>query len=178
MISLKKHIDSLGDSEVILSFSGKLTIDVINHSLMLVEKRLLERKVKTRFVKKIYNVLVEGLQNIFHHGAKDEDDSIPALFSVSYDSESFKITLCNSIKKEIVEKLKVKLDAVNQMDKNEIVEEYRKVLDNGIVSEKGGSGLGFLDMKRKTKNNIDYNFFKDERHINFLVNLTIETNNE
>lgn len=178
MLSLDEHIKSLGDSDVILSFSGKLTIEIINNTLVLIEKRLYDKEVKNVYVKKIYNVLVEGLQNIFHHGLKDENGSIPCLFSVSTKRDVFNITFCNAVNESVVEKLKSKLIAINAMNKTQIVEEYRKVLDNGIISDKGGSGLGFLDMKRKTKNDIEFNFIKDKEHINFIVNLTIQTNNE
>lgn len=176
LITLEQHIDkNLKNHEIIISFSGNLDVNVLNSALIVVEKKLNERNEKLRYTKKIYNVLVEVLQNIFHHGVKNAYNETFSIFSVSLYNNVYFIYCGNYIEDKLEPLLANKISAVNLMNADEVVEQYRKVLNNGIVSAKGGSGLGFLDMKRKTKNNIHFSFFPDSKHTFFLIELNINT---
>jgi hypothetical protein len=56
---------SLG--EVVVSYKGSINADVIADTLSLVEVKLENSEVHNSIKKKLYNVLVEGLQNLYHH---------------------------------------------------------------------------------------------------------------
>ena len=53
---------------------------------------------------------------------------------------------------------------------------YREILDDGIVTDKGGSGLGFLDMFRKSKNILGYKFYNEETYTFFVLHITLNVN--
>lgn len=173
VVYFEEHISKLKGHDIIISFGGNLDVEVLNNALVIVEKKLIEKDMHLKYTKKIYNVLVECLQNIFHHGIKNEEGNAQCVFSVSFFQNKFYIYSGNFVPNTIVNSLSQKINEVNKLSSDEVVNQYRKVLDNGIISDKGGSGLGFLDMKRKTKNNIGYDFSAAGDHTFFMLNLTI-----
>ena len=46
---------------------------------------------------------------------------------------------------------------------------YKKQLREGILSPKGGAGLGFIDIRRKTGNHLDYSFVKIDKETSFFI---------
>ncbi len=64
---LKEYYSNLSKGDVILAYKGSITSELINDILEAVETKLEEANADSRLRKKIYNVLVESLQNLFHH---------------------------------------------------------------------------------------------------------------
>jgi hypothetical protein len=135
--------------------------------------------------KKVYNVLVESLQNLFHHV-----DTVPSGFDeigadrfgllfVSKMESGYRIVTGNFIRNEKIEKLEEKIKRINRSTKEEIKELYKFILNHQKISEKGGGGLGLVDIARKTGNKLGYRFvdFSDNRsffYLDILVNEDIE----
>ena len=76
--------------------------------------------------------------------------------------DHYLITTGNFILSENVNKLKTKLDYINGLEKDELKAYYKEVLNNGQMSNKGGGGLGMIDIARKSGQKLDYSF----SHIN------------
>ena len=53
-----------------------------------------------------------------------------------------------------------KIDKINSMSKEELKDMYKFILNHQRLSEKGGGGLGLVDIARKTGNRLDYTFEK------------------
>ena len=62
----------------------------------------------------------------------------------------YSIITGNYILSANVEALKSKLDRINLMSKDELKEYYKEILNNDTFSEKGGGGLGMIDIARKS----------------------------
>ena len=65
--NLKEYYSNLSKGDVILAYKGSITSELINDILEGVEKKLEEADADSKLRKKIYNILVESLQNLFHH---------------------------------------------------------------------------------------------------------------
>ena len=65
--------------------------------------------------------------------------------------------------------LRNRLDEVNALNKEELKEYYKKVLNNGEMSLKGGGGLGMIDIARKTGEKLDYNFLEIDNKVSFFT---------
>ena len=65
--NLKEYYINLSKGDVILAYKGSITSELINDILEAVEKKLEEANEDSKLRKKIYNVLVESMQNLFHH---------------------------------------------------------------------------------------------------------------
>ncbi len=169
------------DEKVILSFKGELTPELLTSIL-----HVLEAKVKSiDFVKlkrkRIFNVLVECFQNLYHHIDETQLTRIngkqekSALIMVKYVDESFIVRTGNFVSNNEIEGLKHKLDTVNELNAEELKELYQSKLKKNSHSEKGTAGLGFIDIARKSKGKLDYEFLKiDTESSFFCLNVVIE----
>jgi hypothetical protein len=64
----------------------------------------------------------------------------------------------NPIRKVNVPILKQKLDQINGLDKDGLKDLYKEIIKNTTISEKGGAGLGFVDMARKSGERLEFDF--------------------
>jgi hypothetical protein len=60
------------------------------------------------------------------------------------------------------------LDQINAVSKDELRELYKKILNNEQFSEKGGGGLGFIDIARKSGQKLNYSFKAVNDNVSFF----------
>ena len=133
--------------------------------------------------KKVFNVLVECLQNLYHHIDSNDDqdrnftriEAKSALFMIAKKDNHFVIRTGNYIDNESAAELEKRLDTINGMDKDELKKYYQEVLNNGALSEKGTAGLGMIDIARKSGNKLEYQFLPiNEQNSFFCLNIKID----
>ena len=171
-----KHCNKINENEVLLAYKGNVTAEIITNSLSLVESKIENSSTHQITKKKVYNVLVESLQNLFHHvdDAPQELNLLSkegrqyGMFSLSKNQDSYKIFTGNFIKNEHIFKLKEKIDKINNLSKEELKEFYKTVLNNQRFSDKGGGGLGLIDIARKTGNKLFYEFDQINDKVSFF----------
>jgi hypothetical protein len=91
--------------------------------------------------------------------------------------KGYSIITGNYILNENISALKNRLDEVNSLNKDELKEYYKKVLNNGEMSLKGGGGLGMIDIARKTGEKLEYNFLEIDNKVSFFT-LNIKVSNQ
>ena len=101
---IKEYYNKLNGGDVLLAYKGSVTSDLISNVLEVVEAKLEELNEGSKVRKKVYNVLVESLQNLFHHVDElpqemhDKFDPKFAVLVVSrVDTNVYKITTGNFI---------------------------------------------------------------------------------
>jgi hypothetical protein len=76
-----------------------------------------------------------------------------------------------------IEELTNILNHINTLDKEGLKELYKTQMREGRLSEKGGAGLGFIDIARKTGRKLDFHFLPiDEENHFFVLTSTISRN--
>ncbi len=161
---LENLVSDLDIRGAVLYFKGNVDSEVINKALDLVEGKLLTTRETPRLRKKVYNVLVESLQNLYHHA-----DNIPRGYHASRSDrfglvvmeklgKGYRITTCNFVAAVRVKELEEKLTRINRSTPEEIKELYKDILNHQEITEKGLGGLGLLDIARKTGHRIDFRF--------------------
>lgn len=150
-----QNVDPEG-SKVIVSHFGEFSQDLVNSLSTKVEETLIESGIKKGIVKRMFSILVEGLQNIRLHGARDEDANQVSFVVIARAGEEFKVTFGNLLKKSSVEVISDRLTKLNEMEPAKVKEHYMDVLTNGIMSNKGGAGLGFITIAMKAKNKLGF----------------------
>jgi len=172
----------MNKGEVIVAYKGTIGADIITNTLSLVELKLEDIDVQNAVKKKLYNILVESLQNLYHHvdvplnnGKSDDCKSNFGIFILSKLDDAFRISTGNFIHHDRIPVIKGKIDKINSLSEEELKEFYKFVLNNQKFSEKGGGGLGLIDMARKSGNKLDYKFFKYSDDFEFF-NLTVVIN--
>lgn len=163
-------------NKVLVSHFGEFSQDLVNSLSTKVEEMLLESGIKKGIVKRMFSILVEGLQNIRIHGEKDEDDNQVSFLIIAQVDDSFKVTFGNLLKNENIDNITTRIDHLNQMDPPQVKELYMEVLTNGIMSNKGGAGLGFITIAMKAKNKLDYDIVKIDDELScFIMSTTLAT---
>src|SRR4030042_6949118 len=71
---IENYVNDQARDNVILFYKGNVDSDVINHVLDTVEDKMAEVNEQAKLRKKVYNVLVESLQNLYHHVDRVPDD--------------------------------------------------------------------------------------------------------
>jgi len=161
--NIENYFSDQPKDNIILFYKGNVDSDVINHVLDSVEEKMVAVNDNPKLRKKVYNVLVESLQNLFHHVDKVPDDFEAqvekyGLLVVRKVDEGYKIVTGNFVQKENIEKLEEKIKRINRSTHEEIKELYKFILNHQRISAKGGGGLGLVDIARKTGHNLDYAF--------------------
>ena len=65
--NVENYFSERPEGNIILFYKGNIDSDVINHVLDTVEGKMVEVNEQSKLRKKVYNVLVESLQNLYHH---------------------------------------------------------------------------------------------------------------
>lgn len=151
-------------NDIMLSFKGDVTTEMLNSMLQIMETKLEKIGEPSKVKKKVYNVLVECLQNLYHHRDEmkrpgKEDDS-PAIFMIGKSDDDYNVVTGNYIKTDRISRLKSRIDEVNSLDKDGLKKLYQEVLNNPERSEKGGGGLGLIDIARKSGKKLNYDFME------------------
>ncbi len=138
-------------------FNDAITEGIIGLAEAMASENINNVKLRKRF----YFILVEGLQNITRHQEKNEelsDKEFKSLLIIQRVNDTYVVTTGNPIKSENIPYLKQKLQKINSLDKNQLKDYYREILTNKKFSEKGGAGLGLIEIARKSGNKLNYDF--------------------
>ncbi len=161
-------------SDVILIYEGKFDGQTTKSVLHLAERNIDSIAEDPSIKRKVFNILVECLQNVVKHGEKLEDTdtdtnahTTPTLM-IGREAQHYIIASGNAMLTENVETLKSKIDKINRLDKEGLKTLYKQIMRNNDVSEKGGAGLGLVDMARKSGNQLSYHFESINGQLSFF----------
>ena len=94
---------------------------------------------------------------------------------VKYVDDKIMVLTGNYIPKRSTGELEQKLILVNELDQKELKELYQQRLLNNNISEKGTAGLGIIDIARKSKNELGYEFIEvNDEYSFFCLRIVIE----
>ncbi len=173
-----KFYRTMKENEISLAYEGEITHQVTKAFTSLAENNMETEAEDGNVQRKVFHVMVECLQNIGKHADKIEGEKDGrGIFIVSKGNGEYNVTTGNIIENNKVEELKSSLEYVNSLDKEGLKEAYKKQIKGGTLSEKGGAGLGFIDIARKTGNKLQYQFLTiDELHSFFMLISTVNRN--
>lgn len=162
---INEYYDHLNEGEVLLAYKGSITSDLISNVLEVVEEKLDDLSESSKIRKKVYNVLVESLQNLYHHIDElpdeikgDLEPKFGVLVVSRVEANVYKITTGNFVTSGKIKFLKDKIDKINSLSRDELKDMYKFILNHQKLSAKGGGGLGLVDIARKTGNKLEYKF--------------------
>ena len=150
------------EQKLTLVYDGEVNQEITKVFTAMTEKNLENSEDDYTTKQRVYHVMVECLQNICKH-ADNVDTGMPhvpgmGVFLVGYDDDSYSITTGNVISNERVPGIKEILENINSLSIEEIKIMYRKKIKESRLSEKGGAGLGLIDIVKKTKNKFEFFF--------------------
>lgn len=145
------------EQNLILVYEGEFTQEITKSILAMAERNMDSSGEESSIKRKVFNVMVECLQNIVKH-ADNVEDNHSAIFMIGKQEDQYIILSGNPIQKEHVANLTEKLDQINTLDKDGLKALYKDIIKNTEISDKGGAGLGFVDIARKSGRKLEYEF--------------------
>ncbi len=141
---------------ILISHCGVFSQDLINSLVEGNEELMSSVGDKKILIKRVFSILIEGLQNIRAHGEKDENGKQIAFVLIAKEKDTYKLNLGNIINSIDVHTIVSHIDNLNSLSPSNLKMLYTKVLTEDMFSEKGGAGLGFITMKMKSNNQLNY----------------------
>ena len=162
---VSKLYNEICGKDVFFTYNGDIASIQINSILEDVEEKLVGVSTNIKSRKKIYNILVESLQNLYHHSEDVPDDLVQTLgkrygmIVIKRDGNDFQLTAGNFVTMDQVKFLTEKIEKINSLSSDELKEMYKFILNYQKISSKGGGGLGLIDMARKSDKKLEYKFY-------------------
>jgi hypothetical protein len=168
--------------KLILVYDGDFNQETTKSILAMAERNLDSSGEDSGIKRKVFNVMVEALQNIVKHSSEQGMQagslvSRSAIFMISKDDKRYCVLTGNPIPKGNVANLTSNLNDLNSKDKDGLKEMYKEIIKNTQISEKGGAGLGFVDMARKSGEKLEFTFSDMDPEYDFFclkVNISRE----
>jgi len=161
-------------NQTILNYRGPIEFKIIEVLLQNVKNGLEEYDIKKVFKKRVYNIIVECIENILKHKTTEKGTKIHPYIVLEKRSTRFFITAGNLILNEEVDFLKQKLNDVSRLDKDGLLKMYENQINKEDISMQNGAGLGIITIALKSNNKIRYSFTPvDERLSVFELQVTV-----
>ncbi|HVD98270.1 MAG TPA: SiaB family protein kinase [Cytophagaceae bacterium] len=160
----------MSSKNLMLVYEGEFTQEITKSVLSMTERNLESIGEESGIKRKVFNVMVECLQNICKHADTFEAsrEEKGAVFMIGREEGSYVITSGNFIGNSHIEGLKKKLEHINSLDKEGLKGYYKELIKSSELSEKGGAGLGFVDIARKSGQKLDFDFEKVSDEYSFF----------
>jgi len=176
----KFYNELISNNNLILAYKGSITSDIINDILDTIEKKLETQNEDIRIRKKIYNILVESLQNLYHHveetheGINEKLEPKFGIVLIAKFNGQYKVITGNFINTTKIKPLKEKLDKLNSLTKDDLKDIYKYILNHQKINSQGGGGLGLVDIARKANGKLEYAFIPyNEKYYFFKLEINI-----
>jgi hypothetical protein len=155
--------------------------DELTSTLMKINEESMTEALQ--FKKKISFLITECFQNIIRHAEKPDilnsTNNKPKMFMIRNIGSIFHIASSNLVDNRKKDELAKKLKSINTLKKEELREVYLDALTNNEYGEKGGGGLGLIEMARKSNHPLQFDFeFVNFYFSNFFMQISIEDRND
>lgn len=170
---------TMKENEISLAYEGEITHQVTKAFTSLAENNMEAEAEDGNVQRKVFHVMVECLQNIGKHADKvGNEKEGRGIFVVSRGEEEYNVTTGNIVENDKIEHLRASLELINSLDKEGLKELYKRQIRGGTISDKGGAGLGFIDIARKTGNKLHYHFLSIDENRSFFMLISTVSRNE
>jgi ABC-type Fe3+ transport system substrate-binding protein len=125
--------------------------------------------------KRFYYIAVECMQNIIRHQDDLNQHTKPfQVMAFADPGNHYRIATGNTLSSTNARQLRKQLDQLSSLTSEELHEQYLRKLSENTLSEKGGAGLGLIEIARKSENNIRYNFNEEGQNCFFSLEVTVK----
>ena len=161
------------DHKIKLAYEGEINQTITKAFSAMAEKNMSDEQESATTVRRVYHVMVECLQNICKHAEDAEFDnglmSGNGILVVGQGENEYTITSGNNISNDKIQGLSDMLTQLNEMEPQEVKEYYKQTIKSSKLSEKGGAGLGFIDILKKTGNKFKFHFEPVDNETSFFI---------
>ena len=174
--------NQMREQELMLAYEGDISQQLTKAFSAMAEDALEKNNEDEKVKRRLFHVMVESLQNLSKHSDNPStgESARPGtgIFLVGRCAQCYMVTTGNVTSNSKLDFLKEMLDTINSMTPEELKAFYKTKLKENRLSDKGGAGLGFIDMARKTGSKVEYHFVPINDLVSFfLYRITIQRKN-
>lgn len=172
--------DTLRRDGILLSFGGPFSQGMIEEIGSALQSYLAVAHNPPARNSSVFSVFIEQTQNIRNYIKKNRIDEFSdpghgfGIVVIGSEDDHIFISSGNLIFSRDVPSLCERIEAVNSLDREELVARYKTVLREKHDKETGGAGLGFMEMARRASRPLEYSSRKvDGEYDFFTLNVVI-----
>ncbi len=175
--SISNIYDEMIENGFSLVYLGEFSHEITKMFTSMAESDMEKNSEERSVQRKVYHVMVETLQNMNKHSDEIKERNIGnGLFIVGKKNDTYYVITSNKVAKNHKDHLEKALISVNSANAQELKEMYKRQIKEGSLSNKGGAGLGLIDIARKTGETLDYQFLPlDEENFFFILKVEINS---
>jgi hypothetical protein len=156
-----------------LCYRGKLNQNIIKSILAMTEKKMNSSEEDFLFKKKVFNVLVECLQNITNSDISIEGgDSLLMIGKAENDYEIYSGSIILKSKKTELKKI---LNSITSFGKEELKRLYKLLMIKDELFSNNSIEVALIDIAKKSGNKIEFEFKDLDEQTTFFSLKTIIT---
>ncbi len=160
-----------------LIYKGEMNHQIMRAFAFMANRKISEMPIPTATRKRVFHIMIECLQNITKH-SDDYDEREKqignGLFVVGKDRDSFYVITGNLVRNDKMMILEDRIIKLNNATPPQLKKMFLQQMIEGELNEKGGAGLGLIDIARKSKRKLYYHLvpYDSNRHF-FILSITI-----
>lgn len=176
-LELLSYYKKMCERNIILDFQGAMSQDMLVGMAELIKNKSSANTDKSFLTKKVFSVFIEMAQNIALYsvdrvdlGDNSYENGVGTGIIVVAEKENiFTITSGNLVRRADESSITQHIDRINQMDREELKQFYKQRIKSARQSGRRGAGVGFIDMARRSGNEIQYQVTPVDDLNSFLV---------
>jgi hypothetical protein len=161
--------EEMNTSGIDLVYLGEFNHDITKMFANMTDSKMELNEEERSTKKRVYHVLVETLQNMNKHSDEfsDKRNIGSGLFVIGQKDGIYYIISANKVSNAKKIGLEAAVEEISNCTTEQLKDMYKRQLKDGKLSDKGGAGLGLIDIARKAGGNITHQFipFDDESHL-------------
>lgn len=170
------HVNKLlHENGILISFSGKLSQELIEEYGQAVRTHLEVDKRPKKEVYNIFSIFIEQTQNINNYWSKKQASgnfeklSNFSIVTIGKTDTGHYICSGNMIDIHDIDPLASHIDGIKNLDKDALKRKYKEVLKRDLQPGATGAGLGLIDMARKVSQPLEYDITPMDSETSFLT---------
>lgn len=165
----------LRNNGILISFSGRLTQQLIEEYGEAVRTYLENEERSRGEIAHIFSIFIEQTQNIKnYYAARIDTDNYErivqsSIVTIGKSAEGTFICSGNLVEDRDLPALTAHIDRLLQLDKDGLKKLYKIKLRQELPDNPAGAGIGLIDIARKAKLPLEYSVTGQEGHLSFFT---------
>ncbi len=166
-MNISKIRKVMSEEGVVFSFSGMISQSLTSFMLETAKTQLEDNGEDSKMIRCMFLIAIEQLQNVMSYSKEKDIHSgnryvSPGILVIGFCEklQKYYVTSSNEIFEEDKEKLSKKLSYINTLEKDELRKFAREKLRSAEDKHDRGAGVGFIEMAKRSSENLEYNFEK------------------
>jgi hypothetical protein len=147
----------MSEKNIMVAFTGHFDHLVTTSLLKNIKNKLSALQSVTGIDKRVYNVLVESIENISKYSSLNTGKQNIAMLLLCKSEHHFTVITGNHVLNTDVPKLKERLDAIAKLNPAQLKQLYREQMLSKRTND-NSAGLGIIDIAIKSGNQLKYDF--------------------